>query len=201
LCSGTTSSTSSAPATPETAGEISANSFRWDGQLLAVEGRAPVHVPGHGYGIGRRRLLEILAARALRLGVDVRFEHEVEDLGELADADLIVACDGVASRLRQQRRDHFETTVGVGRNKYIWLGTRKVFDSFPIQRAVVRERATLCRPRARALLRSAQERRSPLLPRVTPPAYYRLHQATRHVTALRRLRRWVAPRIKSHYRH
>ena len=87
-------------------------------------------MPQHGYGIGRRRLLEILAARALALGVRVRFEREVEDLSELADADLVVVCDGVSSRLRRQHRDQFGTAVGVGRNKYIWLGTRKVFDAF-----------------------------------------------------------------------
>jgi anthraniloyl-CoA monooxygenase len=38
-----------------TASEIRARSFRWDGQLLAVEDKEPVHVGGHGYGIGRRR--------------------------------------------------------------------------------------------------------------------------------------------------
>ena len=54
---------------PETARAIRTNAFRWDGQRLAVEGREPVHLPGHGYGIGRRRLLEILAARAAALGV------------------------------------------------------------------------------------------------------------------------------------
>ena len=115
---------------PETAREIRKKAFRWDGQLLAVEGREPVHVPGHGYGIGRRHLLEILAARALALHVRVRFEREIEDLSELADADLVVVCDGASSRLRRQHRDQFGAAVGVGRNKYIWLGTRKVFDAF-----------------------------------------------------------------------
>ena len=35
------------------------------------------------------------------------------------DADLIVACDGVNSRVRQERADHFRTEVDVGRNKYM----------------------------------------------------------------------------------
>jgi anthraniloyl-CoA monooxygenase len=47
---------------PETARAISATAFRWDGQRLAVEGGEPVHISGHGFGIGRRRLLDILAA-------------------------------------------------------------------------------------------------------------------------------------------
>jgi anthraniloyl-CoA monooxygenase len=43
---------------------------------------------------------------------------------------LIVACDGVNSRVRQLYADHFQTNVDVGRNKYIWLGAHKVFGAF-----------------------------------------------------------------------
>jgi anthraniloyl-CoA monooxygenase len=43
---------------------------------------------------------------------------------------LIVACDGVNSRVRQLYGDHFRTGVGVGWIKYIGLGTHKVFDAF-----------------------------------------------------------------------
>ena len=64
------------------------------------------------------------------LGTDVQFEREVEDLSEFSEADLIVACAGVNSWVRQLYADHFRTNVDVGRNKYIWLGTHKVFDAF-----------------------------------------------------------------------
>jgi 2-polyprenyl-6-methoxyphenol hydroxylase-like FAD-dependent oxidoreductase len=114
---------------PATASEICASSFRWNGQLLAVESKPPVHVGGHGYGIGRQRLLDILVERAKSLGVHVQFESSVEGR-ELPEADLIVACDGVNSRLRELRRGQFQTEVVVGRNKYIWLGTSRVFDAF-----------------------------------------------------------------------
>jgi 2-polyprenyl-6-methoxyphenol hydroxylase-like FAD-dependent oxidoreductase len=114
---------------PATASEIGASSFRWNGQLLAVESNPPVHVGGHGYGIGRQRLLDILVERAEGLGVRVQFESAVEGR-ELPEADLIVACDGVNSRLREVRREQFQTEVVVGRNKYIWLGTSRVFDNF-----------------------------------------------------------------------
>jgi 2-polyprenyl-6-methoxyphenol hydroxylase-like FAD-dependent oxidoreductase len=114
---------------PVTAAEIGASSFRWNGQLLAVDSKPPVHVGGHGYGIGRQRLLDILVERATGLGVRVEFESTVEDR-ELPEADLIVACDGVNSRLRELRREQFQTDVVVGRNKYIWLGTSRVFDAF-----------------------------------------------------------------------
>jgi 2-polyprenyl-6-methoxyphenol hydroxylase-like FAD-dependent oxidoreductase len=113
-----------------TASEIRASSFRWNGQLLAVEDKEPVHVGGHGYGIGRQRLLDILLERASDLGVQVEFESEIENVDDLGDADLIVACDGVNSPLRQLHRERFRTDVVVGRNKYIWLGTSRVFDAF-----------------------------------------------------------------------
>ena len=83
-----------------------------------------------GFSISRQRLLDILAKRAMDLGVQVHFEREIEDLSQLADSDLIVACDGVNSRLRRLHADQFQTEVEVGRNKYIWLGTTRVFDSF-----------------------------------------------------------------------
>jgi 2-polyprenyl-6-methoxyphenol hydroxylase-like FAD-dependent oxidoreductase len=114
---------------PVTASNIRASAFRWNGQLLTVESKPPVHVGGHGYGIGRQRLLDILVARAKGLGVRVQFESSVEGR-ELPEADLIVACDGVNSRLRELRREQFQTDVVVGRNKYIWLGTSRVFDAF-----------------------------------------------------------------------
>jgi 2-polyprenyl-6-methoxyphenol hydroxylase-like FAD-dependent oxidoreductase len=114
----------------QTARQISADAFRWNGELLALGGGDPVHVDGRGYGIRRQRLLDLLLERALTLDVQVQFECEVETLSQLGDADLIVACDGVGSRIRQLHGGNFKTDVRVGRNKYIWLGTSKVFDVF-----------------------------------------------------------------------
>jgi 2-polyprenyl-6-methoxyphenol hydroxylase-like FAD-dependent oxidoreductase len=114
---------------PQTAREIDEHSFRWEDQVVHVEERT-VRMGGYGFSTSRQTLLDLLAQRAVELGVDVRFEHEVEDVSQLADSDLIVACDGVNSRLRQLHADRFGTSVDVGRNKYIWLGTSKVFDSF-----------------------------------------------------------------------
>jgi 2-polyprenyl-6-methoxyphenol hydroxylase-like FAD-dependent oxidoreductase len=115
---------------PTTAREIGAAAFRWNGERLAVEGRGTAETEGHGYGIGRQRLLELLLERARSLGVRVEFGREVESLAGVADADLVVACDGVSSRIRQRSPESFRTEVRVGRNKYIWLGTSKVFDVF-----------------------------------------------------------------------
>jgi 2-polyprenyl-6-methoxyphenol hydroxylase-like FAD-dependent oxidoreductase len=114
---------------PPTARTLASSAFRWGGEQLVVGPAPPAGIPGHGYGIGRQRLLDLLLERALSLGVEVEFEHEVEDPAEL-DADLVVACDGVSSRLRQRHVDTFGTEVLTGRNMYVWLGTSKVFDVF-----------------------------------------------------------------------
>jgi 2-polyprenyl-6-methoxyphenol hydroxylase-like FAD-dependent oxidoreductase len=115
---------------PPTAEAISANAFRWSGELLTVAGREPVAMPGRGYGIGRQRLLDLLLERATALGVQVEFERAVEDPSPVPDVDLVVGADGVSSRIRQLQPDAFNTQLYVGRNKYIWLGTSKVFDLF-----------------------------------------------------------------------
>jgi 2-polyprenyl-6-methoxyphenol hydroxylase-like FAD-dependent oxidoreductase len=115
---------------PPTARAIADASFRWTGQVLEVDGKPPIRTPGRGYALGRHRLLDILAARAVRLGVRVEFEANVDELAHVPDADLVVACDGAHSRLRGELRNQLGTELTIGRNKYIWLGTSKVFRDF-----------------------------------------------------------------------
>ncbi|HEY7271933.1 MAG TPA: FAD-dependent monooxygenase [Actinoplanes sp.] len=104
--------------------------WKWDEYEVRVSGKPTTHVGGYGFSMGRRGLLEILARRATDLGVDIRYEVELTEDSEFGDADLIVACDGARSRLREPHTDHFGTRVDTGRNKYIWLGTPHVFDTF-----------------------------------------------------------------------
>lgn len=115
---------------PATAELLGAHAFRWQGEQLMVGDEEPVSVGGHGYGVGRQRLLDLLYGRARALGVQVVFEQEIEHPGQLPDADLVVACDGANSRLRHIGSDRFATSVQVGKNKYIWLGTSRMFDVF-----------------------------------------------------------------------
>src|SRR5262245_19413013 len=115
---------------PETARRVRQNAFRWSDLVVRVDATPAVREPGHGYSVRRQTLLNILSERARELQVELIHGRELEDVSELADSDLVVASDGVNSRVRQQRADHFGTRVVRGRNKYIWLGTSKVFDSF-----------------------------------------------------------------------
>ncbi|MCW6533618.1 bifunctional salicylyl-CoA 5-hydroxylase/oxidoreductase [Sphingomonas lycopersici] len=87
---------------------------------------------GHGFiGIGRKRLLNILQDRARALGVKLEFEIEIEpDSDFLADYDLVIAADGLNSKLRRRYEAEFAVDLDVKRNKFVWLGTRQKFDAF-----------------------------------------------------------------------
>ncbi len=114
---------------PESAAAVEAHSVRWRDGVAHVGELTARHRGDQGFGIGRHRLLEILAGRARALGVRVEYESEVT-ADDLPAADLVVAADGVHSALRTRHAAHFGTRLHPGRNRYLWLGTTKVFDAF-----------------------------------------------------------------------
>ncbi len=87
---------------------------------------------GHGFsGIARKDLLHILTARCLELGVKIAFETEAVDYETYAaGADLVIACDGIKSRIRERHADAFKPSLDFRNARYIWLGTKKRFDAF-----------------------------------------------------------------------
>lgn len=102
----------------------------WANQEVGIGDHPPVHIGGmYGYATGRSRMGEILVDRARELGVELRFGTTVEDDRDL-DADLVVAADGVGSRLRAAHADVLRPTITAGTNRYLWLGTSKVFSAF-----------------------------------------------------------------------
>ncbi|MFF8731034.1 FAD-dependent monooxygenase [Streptomyces sp. NPDC015171] len=113
---------------PDTAREVEARSVRWSDGVAHVCDLTTRHHGDEGFGIGRHRLLDLLAGRARALGVRLEFESEVTE--PPAGADLVVAADGVHSALRTPLAEHFGTRITSGRNHYIWLGTTRVFDAF-----------------------------------------------------------------------
>ena len=115
---------------PVSAQDIWNSAAKWDEYEVRTAGKPTTFFGGYGFSLGRRRLLSILAERATNLGVDLRTLDDVENLSAFDDADLIVASDGANSRVRQLDANAFGTNVDVGRNKYIWLGTPLVFDTF-----------------------------------------------------------------------
>ena len=115
---------------PESGRALRAESVLWQEQRVILRAEQTAYLSGYGYSVGRASLLEILGQRATELGIELRYNQEISDSAALADADLVVVCDGAHSRLRQLHSKEFGARVDVGGNPYIWLGTDKVFDSF-----------------------------------------------------------------------
>ncbi len=115
---------------PVSAQAILDNFAHWDDIDVHINGEV-IRSGGHGFsGIGRKRLLNILQDRAKDLDIRLEFETEVDDLDAYSDADLIIASDGINSRIRTAHADVFKPDIDVRRNKFIWLGTEKLFDAF-----------------------------------------------------------------------
>ncbi|MDL2080876.1 FAD-dependent monooxygenase [Streptomyces sp. GXMU-J15] len=115
---------------PVSARAIADHSVTWNEGVARVRDQVTRHRGDQGFGIGRHRLLELLAARTRSLGVHLEYAHEIDADGPLPEADLVVAADGVHSALRTRHAEHFGARLTPGRNHYIWLGTSKVFDTF-----------------------------------------------------------------------
>ncbi|MFO7563862.1 MAG: bifunctional salicylyl-CoA 5-hydroxylase/oxidoreductase [Enhygromyxa sp.] len=119
-----------ADADPDSFAAISGAFARWEAIDVHFKGER-ITSRGHDFaGIRRVVLLDILAARAEELGVKIEYGVELEDLERFADADLIIAADGVHSRVRARYEASFETTIVPGTAKYIWLGSDKLWDTF-----------------------------------------------------------------------
>jgi anthraniloyl-CoA monooxygenase len=114
---------------PVSAATIRENFAYWDDIAVVHDGHRTVS-GGHGFaGIGRMKLLTIMQGRARELGVDLQFETEVGPVEDYAkNYDLVVAADGLNSRVRSQWAEHFKPDVDTRLCKFIWLGTHQKFD-------------------------------------------------------------------------
>ncbi|KNZ30790.1 MAG: salicylyl-CoA 5-hydroxylase [Methylibium sp. NZG] len=115
---------------PATAATIEQSFNHWDDIELEFKGRT-IRSGGHGFiGIGRKKLLNILQARCEALGVKLLFETDAESDAQYADADLVIASDGVNSRIRNKYAAIFKPDLVTRPNRFIWLGTTKLYDAF-----------------------------------------------------------------------
>jgi anthraniloyl-CoA monooxygenase len=121
--------TALAEADPPSFAAISAAFARWEDIDVHFKGKV-VRSSGHGFvGIARRRLLALLQARARAVGVELVFSTDLDDVQ--TDAwDLVIASDGVTSRLRTRYAETFQPTLEKRSSRYIWLGTPHLFDAF-----------------------------------------------------------------------
>jgi len=112
------------------ASQILDHFVHWDDIAIHFKGQT-VTSGGHGFcGIGRQRLLNILQDRAREVGASLVFETDVASLAAYRDADLIIASDGINSRIRETYAETFKPHIDRRKNKFIWLGTHQVFDAF-----------------------------------------------------------------------
>lgn len=116
---------------PESYRAITENFSYWDD--IAIHFKGSVHrIGGNGFcGCSRATLLRLLHERALSLGVEIKFEHDVSDINALTnDADLVVAADGINSRVRDNFAAQFQPSVDLRPNKFAWMGSTRPFDAF-----------------------------------------------------------------------
>ena len=114
----------------ETAAEVEQAFNHWDDIELEFNGRT-IRSSGHGFvGIGRKKLLNILQTRCEALDVELKFEHDVDSDADFPGADLIIASDGINSRIRGKYAEVFKPDVATRPNRFIWLGTTRLYDAF-----------------------------------------------------------------------
>ncbi len=74
-------------------------------------------------------LLILLQQRARELGVELRFETEAQPAAAyMDDFDIVVAADGLNSKVRQEFAEYFKPEIDVRKCKFVWLGTHQKFD-------------------------------------------------------------------------
>ena len=102
----------------------------WDD--LEIHFKGTVHrIGGNGFsGCSRKTLLAILHDRCRELGVELVFGREITELEAVADADLVIAADGINSPIRERFAEHFRPRVDLRPNKFAWLGSTRPLDAF-----------------------------------------------------------------------
>jgi anthraniloyl-CoA monooxygenase len=102
----------------------------WDDVDIHYDGEV-LRSAGNGFcGCSRLTLLQLLQRRAEEIGVEIQFETEITDLDQFSDSDLIVAADGIASVIRDERQEAFGTDIQLMSNYFCWLGSTRELESF-----------------------------------------------------------------------
>lgn len=102
----------------------------WDDIVIRYKGRE-MRCGGNGFaGCSRLALLEILQQRCLDVGVTIHYQAMVDDLSRFVDCDVIVGADGVNSRIRERFKEHFQPSLSLKANKFVWLGSTRPLDGF-----------------------------------------------------------------------
>ena len=105
----------------------------WQDVAIHFKGEE-IRIGGNGFcGISRQRLLNILQRRCAELGVELTFGAAIDpgDIAErFATSDVVVASDGINSRIRETFRQDFQPRVEIKRNRFCWMGSSRPMDAF-----------------------------------------------------------------------
>ncbi|MCE3269950.1 MAG: oxidoreductase-like protein [Ramlibacter sp.] len=114
----------------ESAAEVLDAFNHWDDIEVHIRGHK-VRSGGHGFiGIGRKRLLNILQRRCEQLGVELVFDTNAQGDEDYPGADLVIASDGLNSRIRTKYSDTYKPDIDLRDCRFVWLGTHRKFDAF-----------------------------------------------------------------------
>lgn len=117
---------------PETYDLITPKMETWQDITLVHRGER-IAIDGIGFSaIGRLEILQLLQERARKVGVKMQLEHPIKSVDEVADADLVVAADGVNSLVRRTYEGDFGTQIQFQNNKFAWYGTTKRFETLTL---------------------------------------------------------------------
>jgi anthraniloyl-CoA monooxygenase len=113
---------------------IRRNFAYWDDVQIVFKGTS-FRIAGNGFaGCSRKSLLLLLQERCRELEVKLLFEHEfeLEQLSQppLSESALIVAADGINSKIRRAFEADFGTVIDERSNFFCWLGSTREFDAF-----------------------------------------------------------------------
>ena len=113
------------------ADELRRQSVAWDRIHVFHRGRR-VEIAGTGLlGISRAGLLRALHQSCRDAGVQLRFDANVSP-GAVPDCDMLICADGANSLMRASRIAEFGTSVRAGYNRYVWLGTPRLFEGLSL---------------------------------------------------------------------
>jgi len=105
----------------------------WDDIIVRYKGQ-DIRCGGNGFaGCARLALLQVLYERCRQVGVHLHFGEPI-DPATLAtrfpQADVIVASDGINSRIRDHYAAAFQPDVRLMRNKFTWMGSTRPLSDF-----------------------------------------------------------------------
>ena len=110
------------------------DSFRyWDDVAIHYKGRE-IRCGGNGFcGMSRIGLLSLLQDRCREVGVEMQFSYPIDmDRFEtqFAESDVVVAADGINSKIRGRFVEAFAPTTTLKSNRFCWMGSTRPMGEF-----------------------------------------------------------------------